>query len=57
MPGTPVCPGPLLDAALARVIGTVPAIGLAFLLESLDYGGPPGGRVRTGIYPGASLSV
>jgi hypothetical protein len=39
------------------VIGTVPAIGLAFLLESLDYGGPPGGRVRTGIYPGASLSV
>ncbi len=57
MPGTPVSPGPLLNAALAPVIGTVLAIGLAFLLGSLDYGGIPGGRGRTGAYPEASLSV
>ncbi len=48
LPGTPVSPGPLLNAALALVIGPVLAIGLAFLLESLDYGGTPGGRGRTG---------
>ncbi len=57
LPGTPVSPGPLLNPALALVIGTVLGIGLAFLLESLDYGGTPGGRGRTGAYPGAALSV
>jgi hypothetical protein len=58
LPGTPVSPRPLLNAALALVIGTVLGIGLAFLLESLDYGGTPGGRGRTeGLPGGLAFSV